>query len=101
MSVTVRKSSHQNPSAGSAGQDASACPSPNSKSSTDPADDVLTVSAGEVYDAVVAAITEHQDSIYPFAATLPEFEVRLVAGMTIGRLRGLSRRQSETKQTAA
>ena len=51
----------------------------------------LTVSEVEIRAAVVAAITEHQDSIRPFAATLPEFEVQLIAGIAIERLLALTK----------
>jgi hypothetical protein len=50
-------------------------------------DDVVTVTLGEIRAAVYAEIISHCDSVRGYAATLPEFEVKLIAGGVVHRLR--------------
>lgn len=49
--------------------------------------EILSVSAHEIYEAVIDAITRHQDAISFVSPTLPEFEVRLVARFAVENLR--------------
>jgi hypothetical protein len=53
-------------------------------------DAAVTVSFSAVRKIVFEEITAHCDSVRGYAATLPEFEAKLIAGCVVHRLRQLS-----------